>query len=208
MIKTYKILSLLLSYPTSELQEFLEEIGGELRDEKLLPEEAIKGIEEFTKYFSSQELTDWQAHYVQLFDYSRAASLHLFEHVQGDSKDRGQAMVDLISFYRENGLEIATHELPDHLPVFLEFLATLDTQRATTLLAEPINVIARIFEKLHEKNNMYQHVLSAILELPAKNPERETVNKIIRSQKPMDLDEEYEEKPVTFGGNNDCTNCH
>lgn len=208
MTKTYKILSLLLSYPTRELQDFLGEVNGELKDENLLPEQAIQQIKQFTDYFKKQDITDWQAHYVQLFDYSRAASLHLFEHVQGDSKDRGQAMVDLISFYRENGLEIATHELPDHLPVFLEFLATLDTQQAATLLAEPINVIARIFEKLHEKDNMYQHVLSAIMELPAKNPERDTVNKIIRSQKPMDLDEEYEEKPVSFGGNNDCTNCH
>lgn len=206
MIKTYKILSLLLSYPTREVQEFLGEAGGELRDENLLPEEVIKGIEEFTEYFSKLEITDWQAQYVQLFDYSRAASLHMFEHVQGDSKDRGQAMVDLIDFYRENGLEIATNELPDHLPVFLEFLSTLEPGKASELLAEPINVIARIFGKLHEKDNMYQHVLSAILRLSAKQPEKETVDKIIRNQKPLNLDEEYEEKPVTFGGNN-CSSC-
>ncbi|MCF8232202.1 MAG: nitrate reductase molybdenum cofactor assembly chaperone [Bacteroidales bacterium] len=207
MIKTYKILSLLLSYPTREFQEFLGEAGSELRDENLLPKEAIGGIEKFVEYFSSQELTDWQAHYVQLFDYSRAASLHLFEHVQGDSKDRGQAMVDLINFYRENGLEISTNELPDHLPVFLEFLSTLEPEKASELLAEPVNVIARIFEKLHEKDNMYQHVLSAILRLSAKQPEKETVDKIISGQKPMNLDEEYEEKPVTFGGNN-CSSCN
>ena len=172
MINTYKILSLLLSYPNRELQEFLGEAVSELREEHLLPQEAIKGIEKFTDYFSGQELTDWQAHYVQLFDYSRAASLHLFEHVQGDSKDRGQAMVDLINFYRENGLEISTNELPDHLPVFLEFLSTLDPDKASELLAEPVNVIARIFEKLHEKDNMYQHVLSAIIRLSAKSRKR------------------------------------
>jgi len=207
MINTYKILSLLLSYPNRELQEFLGEAVSELREEHLLPQEAIKGIEKFTDYFSGQELTDWQAHYVQLFDYSRAASLHLFEHVQGDSKDRGQAMVDLINFYRENGLEISTNELPDHLPVFLEFLSTLDPDKASELLAEPVNVIARIFEKLHEKDNMYQHVVAAIIRLSAKEPEKETVDKIIRSQKPMNLDEEYNEEPVTFGGNN-CSSCN
>ncbi|MDZ7777850.1 MAG: nitrate reductase molybdenum cofactor assembly chaperone [Bacteroidales bacterium] len=125
MLKTYKILALLLSYPTQGIQELLNESLREIINENLLPESSIRGIRKFTDYYSKQDLTDWQAHYVQIFDYSRTASLHLFEHVQGDSKDRGQAMVDLIDFYRENGLEIATNELPDHLAVFLEFLSTL-----------------------------------------------------------------------------------
>ncbi|MCF8302409.1 MAG: nitrate reductase molybdenum cofactor assembly chaperone [Bacteroidales bacterium] len=207
-MKTYKILSLLLSYPSEEIQDFLGEVDSELKNENLLPPDAIEGIKQFTDHFANEDITDWQAHYVQLFDYSRAASLHLFEHVKGDSKDRGQAMVDLINFYRENGMELATNELPDHLPVFLEFLSTQEPEKAAKLLSEPVNVIARIFEKLHEKENQYQHILAAILELSERKPEQSTVEKIINSQKPMDLDEEYEEKPVTFGGNNDCTGCY
>lgn len=77
-----------------------------------------------------------------------------------------------------------------------------DYNDAAKLLSEPVNVIARIFEKLHEKENPYQHLLTAILELSERKPKHSTVEKIINSQKPMVLDEEYEEKPATFGGNN------
>ncbi len=208
MLKTYKILSLLLSYPTQELQQLLPDVNTELSREQLLPEKASRDIQKFTGYYQNSDLTEWQAHYVQLFDFSRAASLHLFEHVKGDSKDRGQAMVDLLSFYKENGLEITTNELPDYLPVFLEFLSTLEKDKASGLLAEPVNVIARIYRKLHDRENLYRHILAAVITLSDTLPKEETVEKIIQEQKPLDLDKEYEDEPVTFGGNNNCSGCH
>jgi len=119
MLKTYKILSLLLSYPDAELQGFLREAETELKGEALLPSEKIDGIVRFVSHFSKMDLTNWQAEYVQLFDYSRSASLHLFEHIKGGSKDRGQAMVDMLEFYRENGMELSCNELPYYTPVFL-----------------------------------------------------------------------------------------
>ena len=125
MLKTYKILSLLLSYPNKDLQNFLSVVDAELKIEKLLASEKIGEIEKFTGHFSKMDLTDWQAEYVQLFDNSRSASLHLFEHIKGDSKDRGQAMVDMLEFYKENGMQLSANELPDYIPAFLEFLSTL-----------------------------------------------------------------------------------
>lgn len=207
MLKTYKILSLLLSYPNEELQHFLQEAESELKNEALLSPEGLEGISSFMHHFSKMDLTDWQAEYVQLFDYSRSASLHLFEHVKGDSKDRGQAMVDMLEFYRENGLQLSSNELPDYIPVFLEFLSIQERTKAAELLAEPIHIIQRIYLALKEKDNMYQYVLSALVSLSAKQPDEKVTKLVIQNEKPLDLDAEYEEEPVEFGGNNACANC-
>lgn len=207
MLKTYKILSLLLSYPSAELQRFLAEVGAELKNEGLLRSEKIGEIEKFTGHFSKMDLTDWQAEYVQLFDNSRSASLHLFEHIKGDSKDRGQAMVDMLEFYKENGMQLSANELPDYIPVFLEFLSTLEVGKAADLLAEPVHIINRIFLALEEKKNPYRYVLSAIVALSARQPDENATKAVIQNEKPLDLDAEYEEEPVEFGGDNSCVNC-
>jgi len=209
MIKTYKILSLLLSYPQKELKNFLPDCLKLLRQEELLEDKQMKGIQNFIDVFSNEELTKWQAHYVQLFDYSRTVSLHLFEHVHGDSRDRGQAMVDLIRFYEEAGLEWKTNELPDYLPAFLEFISlSPSTQMAAEILYEPITVIAKVHQKLQEKENAYQYIFSAIISLSAKQPEMDKVSSLIEAEKLMDLDKEYSEDPIRFGGDNGCSTCH
>lgn len=180
MLKTYKILSLLLSYPGPELQEFLRETLPELRNEALLSPETIDGIENFINRFTKMDLTEWQAEYVQLFDYSRSASMHLFEHIHGDSKDRGQAMVNLLEFYRENGMQLSANELPDYIPAFLEFLSTMESQRAAELLAEPVHIIHRIHHALKEKDNPYQHVLAAIVSLSSRRHDEKATELVIR----------------------------
>jgi len=207
MLKTYKILSLLLSYPSAELQRFLVEVKAELKNEGLLHSEKIKGIDRFVNHFGKMDLTDWQAEYVQLFDNSRSASLHLFEHIKGDSKDRGQAMVDMLEFYKENGMQLSANELPDYIPVFLEFLSTLEVGKAADLLAEPVHIVNRIFLALKEKKNPYRYVLSAIVSLSARQPDEKATKAVIQNEKPLDLDAEYEEEPVEFGGDNSCVNC-
>jgi len=207
MIKTYKILSLLLSYPNVELMDFLPEAEMELQNEALLSTDRLEEVAQFIHHFRQMELTEWQAEYVQLFDYSRSASLHLFEHVKSDSKDRGQAMVDMLGFYRENGLLLSANELPDYLPVFLEFLSSRAIGKAAELLAEPVNIVDRIHTALEEKKNMYRHVLSAVISLSAKQPNTKVTEAIIRNEKPLNLDAEYEERPVDFGTDDTCINC-
>lgn len=207
MIKSYKILSLLLSYPNAELQAFLGEALTELRNEALLPVKNINEISIFLSHFKKLDLTEWQAEYVQLFDYSRSASLHLFEHLKGDSRDRGQAMVDLIEFYNKDGFYLSGNELPDYLPVFLEFLSTRNKHIAAELLAEPVNVINRIYLALKEKDQLYQYVLSAVISLSAKKPDKTETELLIRKQKPLDLDAEYQDDPVVFGNQNSFKNC-
>jgi len=171
MIKTYKILSILLSYPEKEIIEFLPEVIPNLKSEGILKESEIDGISKFIEYFQTCGLIGWQEHYVQLFDYSRAVSLNLFEHVHGDSKDRGQAMVDLMELYNENGLEINRKELPDYLPAFLEFASLQEPLKAGEMLSEPVGIFNHILTKLKELDSNYRYILAAIVSLTDREPE-------------------------------------
>lgn len=205
MIKTYKILSLLLSYPNEELQNFLLEVEKELQEERLLQEDKIAEIVKFCKRFNQLDLVNWQEEYVQLFDYSRSVSLHIFEHIKGDSRDRGQAMVNLMEFYKEKGMYLAGKELPDYIPAFLEFLTTLSVTDSAQLLGETVNIMDKISEALCQSKNDYSAIFQAIISLSAKEPNKEVTREMIQNEKPLDLDAEYEEEPVTFGAAPSCS---
>lgn len=207
MLKTYKVLSLLLSYPDEALQETLSQIPGIIKSDNLPGIVELEHFESALQQFEAMNLLDWQAFYVQTFDYSRKASLYLFEHIQGDSRDRGQAMVDLLGYYSENGLNLFAIELPDYLPVYLEFLSSLSSNKAAQVLGEAINIIARIHEALHHHKNPYEHILSLLLSLsdtPA--PAIQNMNDLPDTDG-ASLDAVYEEKPVEFGNNSLCDHC-
>jgi len=87
-------------------------------------------------------------------------------------------------------------------------LSGLESPKAAGLLAEPVHIIDRVYLALKEKDNPYQHVFSAVISLSAKQPDKKTTEQVIQNEKPLDLDAEYEEEPVEFGGNNSCTNCN
>ncbi len=207
MLKTYRILSLLMTYPNAEIYSFLPQVKASVKEENLLDHEIIAGIDTFVDFFTRESVTFWQEFYVQLFDYSRSVSLYLFEHVHGDSKDRGQAMVDLIDLYKENGLQINRSELPDFLPVFLEFLALQTSVKASEYLTEIIDIVGFIHRKLEEKDNPYQYLLAAIISLSAKQPAEARIQQMASNMTEISIDEAYEEKPVTFASDNPCTTC-
>lgn len=204
MLKTYKIISLLITYPNEEIYNFLPQVNSSLKEEQLLNADSISGIDTFVDFFAKKPLTFWQEHYVQLFDYSRSVSLYLFEHVHGDSKDRGQAMVDLIDLYNENGLIVNRTELPDYLPVFLEFLAMQTQAKAMEYLSEIIDIVGFIHRKLEDKDNPYKYLLSAIIQLSAIKPTEARIEKMVTEMPEISIDEAYEEEPVTFGDENAC----
>ena len=135
MTRTFKVLSALLSYPTAELQQAAGEMKTVLAAEKLLPAAVLRAVLALLDEIESRDLYDLQERYVLLFDRTRSLSLHLFEHVHGESRDRGQAMIDLQNLYAEKGLEIGTSELPDFVPLFLEFLSTQPRAEAFHVLA-------------------------------------------------------------------------
>lgn len=129
-LSIYTLLATLLDYPESELLDAMTEIGQEL---EAFPEAVRGALQPLLALLSEHPLIELQENYVATFDRNPAHSLHLFEHVHGESRDRGQAMVDLMDEYRRLGLEMATNELPDHVPLFLEVLGNVDPAEARCL---------------------------------------------------------------------------
>ena len=123
-MKTLKVLSALLSYPTAELIAAVGEFEGVLDQEQLLSKSERAALRVLIADLAAADLVDAQERYIMLFDRTRSLSLHLFEHVHGESRDRGQAMVDLIKVYEDGGYMPTSKELPDFVPLFLEFAST------------------------------------------------------------------------------------
>jgi nitrate reductase molybdenum cofactor assembly chaperone NarJ/NarW len=158
----YTLLSTLLDYPEAELLDALQEINQEL---KAFPEAAQVALQPLLALLKEHPLIELQENYVATFDRNPAHSLHLFEHVHGESRDRGQAMVDLLDEYRRLGLEMATNELPDHVPLFLEVLGNIDPVEAHALLDEAIHVLAALGDRLARDESPYAGVFTVLRSL-------------------------------------------
>ena len=204
MAKTYKALSVLLSYPTPELQEAAAEIGAVIEAEALLSPEARAALAPLIGELASRDIYDLQERYVLLFDRSRTLSLNLFEHLHGESRDRGPAMVDLLETYRAGGYDLASSELPDHLPVLLEFLSTQPDEAARAILRDAGHIIAALAERLTRRESPYAAVLAGLAELAGIDRGDQLVADLLSApeEDPEDLaalDEIWEEAEVTFG---------
>jgi nitrate reductase delta subunit len=160
MDRQYQMLSLLLQYPEAELVDALRDIECVLEARPAWRER----LQPLLAYLGTTPLIDLQQDYVATFDRNPAHSLHLFEHVHGESRDRGQAMVDLIEEYRRHGLEMAGDELPDYVPLFLEFLSQLPDDDARRLLGDAVDVLAHVARKLGASGSPYAAVLALLAE--------------------------------------------
>lgn len=204
MTRTFKALSALLSYPSTDLQAAVSEIREILAFERVLPVEAVVALEPLLDEFESGDIYDLQERYVLLFDRSRTLSLNLFEHIHGEGRDRGGAMVDLLETYRARGFDLVATELPDHLPVLLEFISTLSLAEAREMLADAGHIIAALAERLTRRETPYAAVLVALSEIAQASTETEEAQALIaeKDDDPEDLealDAVYEEAMVTFG---------
>ncbi|HEY4295246.1 MAG TPA: nitrate reductase molybdenum cofactor assembly chaperone [Paraburkholderia sp.] len=159
----FSLLAALLDYPDDGLLKSLPEAREVVRTARLLTRETRAGLGRFIDYCGERELVTLQENYVALFDRGRATSLYLFEHVHGESRDRGQAMVDLLQMYEQHGLHLAANELPDYLPVFLEYLSRLPAKEARGLLAETGEILQSITEQLTKRGSHYSFVVGALL---------------------------------------------
>jgi nitrate reductase molybdenum cofactor assembly chaperone len=166
MVYTYKILSILLDYPNSKSKDVLNESMAHIDREGILSKQSKKRIEKFVDSFKNVDLLEWQTIYSSLFDCSPVSSLYLFDHVYGDSKMRGMAMVDLKQLYFSEGMEINSNELPDYLPLYLEFLSNLkDIKQIFNLTSEIEHVLDKIYKSLSNSNSEYQYLIEALLSL-------------------------------------------
>lgn len=198
MSATFKALSALLCYPSETLQAAIAEIRGLIAAEGQIAPAVLAELEGFCAFIEQSDLIDLQEHYVGLFDRSRQLSLHLFEHVHGESRDRGQALVDLAALYEQGGLERVDNELPDYLPLFLEYLSTRPLDEAQSLLAETLQILAALEERLRARDSGYASLLRAIRSA-AGDQSLPTVAVNLASDLLAELDAEWAEPPVIFG---------
>jgi nitrate reductase delta subunit len=200
-MKTYLALSALLTHPEPALLEALPEIGAVLDAEGLLPRAARREVEALAAELAGGELYDLQERYVSLFDRSRSLSLQIFEHVHGESRDRGQAMVDLLATYAKLGVRVADGELPDYLPAFLEFLSLASPDEAKGLLGETADILRGVGDRLAERGSRYSAVFGALLAIAG---EPGLAKKPAEGSAPTEdltaLDREWKDPEVTFGG--------
>jgi nitrate reductase molybdenum cofactor assembly chaperone NarJ/NarW len=200
-MKTFKALAALIAYPESDIVAAAAEIENALREERLVSPAALTSLQALFAQLRSEDLMDLQERYVSLFDRVRSLSLHLFEHVHGESRDRGQAMVDLRQLYGSHGYELATDELPDYLPAFLEFLSALPLDDARAHLDDTVHLLESIGARLAKRSSAYAAVFEALLEIAgAAHAESVTItdDEIRAEDDPAALDEAWREQPA-FG---------
>jgi nitrate reductase delta subunit len=196
MARTWRALAALLSYPTEDLRAATADIAAVIAEESILPLAAIRPL---LDELAESDIYELQERYFALFDRSRTLSLHLFEHIHGESRDRGQAMADLITLYASHGLEMNGGELPDFLPLFLEFLSLLPAAEARALLTEPAGILRALAERLAKRGTAYAGVMGALADLADSAAAPVSA---IPEEDPNDLaamDAEWEEAAVRFG---------
>jgi len=193
MTKSLRVLAALLGYPDAAMRSHLPEMRGLLRGEHVLPAARLLELDALMDALARAEPLAAEADYVDLFDRGRGTSLHLFEHVHGDSRERGPALIDLGQTYETAGLVLAEGELPDYLPAVLEFVSTQPAREAKAFLGEMAHIFNAIFAALRHRDSPYASALGALLELAG-----ETAQAV---QLPVEepLDESWAE-PVVFDG--------
>lgn len=203
-MKTLKVMSALLTYPTAELQAAAVDLRRVLETENLLQRVHHDGVVALIGDLAERDLFDAQERYVLLFDRTRSLSLHLFEHVHGESRDRGQAMVDLLQVYEAAGYAMTASELPDFLPLFLEFASTRPIAEAFELVAQTSPVLTALGERLRKRRTPYEAIFRALVALTKTklDPAQLAALRAEPDPSPDDLealDAAWEEEAVTFG---------
>lgn len=203
-MKTFKVLSLLLSYPRAEWLAHLDAMQQIIAAEKILSKKKTNDINTLINTLKHADLIDLQENYVSTFDKGAAHSLHLFEHIHGESRDRGQAMIDLMEMYNANGLDVNTSDLPDYLPVFLEFLSTGNLAQASHFLGETAKVLTLIRERLAKNKSDYQHIFAALVEISGEKVNRSKIQQIVAAEGDENSFENVDgnwQEPEAFGKN-------
>ncbi len=204
MNKTFKALSALLSYPDKYHRELAAEISEVIAAEDILSKKAQAAMKPMLNDMKKLDMYELQERFVLLFDRSRTLSLNLFEHVHGESRERGPAMVDLLETYRAGGFDLASTELPDHLPILLEFISTQPLEVAKDMLGGAGHILEALATRLKRRESNYASVLFALAEFAEAEKSGELVQELlsVKDDDPENLealDDVWEEAEVTFG---------
>ena len=209
---SFKALGALLDYPTPELKIALDEVEQAIVEERALPAGELDGVRALIERLRRSDIMDAQEYWIGLFDRSKRLALHLYEHSYGESRDRGQAMVNLALTYRMNGFELNAAEMPDYLPLFLEFLSVIPEVHARRYLTDAIEIIEALRIRLEERDSTYAAVLAALVTLASRDVDDAEVEAILAGEPedPADLealDKEWAEEPVDFSAGSALKDC-
>ena len=198
-MRTFQALGILLMYPTEDTQAALPELRNILRGEEMLPHADLEKLVPLFTYLEKEPMLDQQEKYVGLFDRAPSLSLHLFEHVYGENRDRGQALAELADLYASSDMFLKEGEMPDYLPAFMEFMALQPERESRRLLGEIGHIIQLMANRLAERGSVYAPLMALICSLCEPHPEAfrvEAADKM-NPDKPVDLDATWEE-PEAF----------
>lgn len=199
-----KVISLLLDYPTETLVSGRDELEQAIHESREISPKQRGALFELLEVICGNDLMDGQEHYGALFGRGRSLSLLVFEHVHGESRDRGQAMVDMMAQYEEAGFAIGVKELPDYIPLYLEFLSTREDGEAREGLADVAHLLALLAARLEERESAYASCFRALLQISGTEPHqavadlREQVAAEKRDDSLEALDKVWEEEAVDF----------
>lgn len=193
MTHTLRACALLIGYPDASLRGLLPDLRLALHDEAALSASRLAELDALIDTLQQQPPLEGEAAYVEVFDRGRSTSLHLFEHVHGDSRDRGPAMIDLAQTYEKAGLFLSAGELPDYLPVVLEFASTQPPKEARAFLAEMTHILNALFTALVKRESRYASVVGALIELAGERAHA------VKIQPDEALDDSWAE-PLAFDG--------
>jgi len=201
-MRILKALSALLCYPTADLIAALPELATLIGAERRLDPANRAALGKLLGELGQTDLVTLQQRYVESFDRGRSLSLHLFEHVHGESRDRGQAMVDLLQLYDAHGYALAARELPDYLPLLLEFLSLLPAETALGQLLDAAPVLGLLGARLAERRNPYRAVFDALSNLLGEPTELAAIQAAVAAEGPDDtlvrMDAIWAEEAVSF----------
>ena len=206
----YKVISALLDYPTEDIFIQFSEMQTIVSESKL-PRKLKEEITALMNKIASKELLDLEEEYVEIFEHNRSNSLYLFEHLYSDSKERGPAMLELKEIYKTIGLSFSAAELPDYIPMFLEYLSVLDKVKAESLLNESINTFGVLEARFIHNESDFKCLFSALLALATQKPSSEYIKNTLENIKEKSIDDEWLE-PEAFPskkskGQNDVSGC-
>jgi nitrate reductase molybdenum cofactor assembly chaperone NarJ/NarW len=191
----FRAFSALLSYPSAEMLQALPEIAHVVRNSEIVGPRERRDLLDLIDELRRDDLLVAEERYVDLFDRGRALSLHLFEHLHGESRDRGEAMVNLKRIYERAGFELSTRELPDYLPVLLEYLSFCDSAEARAMLADCVHILTTIGRSLVARRSHYAAVLQAMIVIAGAN--RIDVAKVPPVRERIEtLDRDWTEEPA------------
>ena len=208
-----KVISLLLDYPSQLVIDARDELAEAIAATRVISPEQRSAVQALLNELTTAELLDTQENYVSQFNRGRHFSLLLFEHVHGESRDRGQAMVDLMAQYENDGFNIDVKELPDYIPLYLEYLSYCDEPTARAGLADVEHLLALLAARLEEQKSPYAACFTALLQIAGFEPElavaevREQVSKEVYDDSLEALDALWEEEAVTFMAGDQAASC-